>query len=187
VTQPPNSRPTDLDRELQGFFDFLIAVADDGLSWPKLIPEEREALEAARIALRIYSQKMLRWLNGDAHSKLSDPLKHEIRHALRMTFEVGMFANVSESAKKYAGEMRAIAMCASKAKDDAEKESKLDQAILACVRGDRSKLNSYRDATTPRREEVLGKLEIAKEKSGTKPVWPSASTVRARIMALKKS
>jgi hypothetical protein len=108
-------------------------------------------------------------------------------HALfEATYAIGGLSEISESADQRVVTVEnkirrpARRRAAKKENLDGPRTAALDAAILASVDGNRSKLSSYRDKMRPSRDEVIARLP---QKFQT----TAASTMRTRIMALKKN
>lgn len=104
-------------------------------------------------------------------------------HALfEATYAIGGLSEISESADKrvvaYETKVRKIRTMHARASAATDERNRIvDDAILACVAGNRSKLLSTREKLTPSHAEVVAKLP--KEAGATR------TKVRDRIMALK--
>jgi hypothetical protein len=108
-------------------------------------------------------------------------------HALfEATYAIGGLSEISESADQRVvtveNKIRRPARRRAKKKEklDGPRTAALDAAILESVDGERSKLSSYRDKLRPSRDEVIARLP---QKFQT----TAASTIRTRIMVLKKN
>jgi hypothetical protein len=103
-------------------------------------------------------------------------------------YQIGGLMEVSEAADenvlRVENKIRRPARRRAKKKEklDGPRTAALDAVILACVDGDRSKLSSYVDKPNPAYEDVRELMP----KQFLRGKWPKPSTVRNRIMALKK-
>jgi hypothetical protein len=119
---------------------------------------------------------------------LADEAWRAVNSLARASYVIGGLSEISESAVRRIDKMdrnrRPVYQNALKReKIDGPRTEALDAAILACVDGDRSKINSYEDRLNPTPEAVRAKMPAKFLVGG----WPKTSTIRTRFMVLKKS
>jgi hypothetical protein len=125
---------------------------------------------------------------AEADPYLADEAWRAVNNLVRASYIIGGLSEISESAVRRIDKMDrnrrpAYQNALKKEQIDGPRTAALDAAILAYVDGDRSKLSSYAEKMNPPHGAIL-KLIPARFLKGE---WPKPSTVRTRIMALKKS